>query len=82
MPSTAKIDPARETVDQLPEQLPVFPLEGALLLPRGQLPLNIFEPRYLAMIEDVLKTPHRLIDIKIILKSSEPWVNFQKEKLF
>ena len=43
-----------ETVDDLPEQLPVFPLEGALLLPRGQLPLNIFEPRYLSMFEDAL----------------------------
>ncbi len=36
----------------LPEALPVFPLTGALLLPRGVLPLNIFEPRYLAMIRD------------------------------
>ncbi|ODN70893.1 LON peptidase substrate-binding domain-containing protein [Methylobrevis pamukkalensis] len=35
----------------LPGEIPVFPLEGALLLPRGQLPLNIFEPRYLAMID-------------------------------
>ena len=43
-----------ETVDDLPEKLPVFPLEGALLLPRGQLPLNIFEPRYLSMFEDAL----------------------------
>ena len=43
-----------ETVDDLPEQIPVFPLEGALLLPRGQLPLNIFEPRYLSMFEDAL----------------------------
>ena len=34
--------------------LPIFPLSGALLLPRGQLPLNIFEPRYLNMIEDAL----------------------------
>ena len=42
-----------ETVDDLPEQLPVFPLEGALLLPRGQLPLNIFEPRYLSMFEEL-----------------------------
>ena len=39
----------------LPETIPVFPLPGALLLPRGQLPLNIFEPRYLAMIDDALK---------------------------
>ena len=35
--------------------IPVFPLPGALLLPRGQMPLNIFEPRYLAMIDDALK---------------------------
>ncbi len=38
----------------LPEVFPVFPLGGALLLPRGRLPLNIFEPRYLAMTEDAL----------------------------
>lgn len=38
----------------LPPELPIFPLSGALLLPRGRLPLNIFEPRYLAMVEDVL----------------------------
>src|SRR5271168_4947492 len=38
----------------LREEFPVFPLPGALLLPRGRLPLNIFEPRYLAMVEDSL----------------------------
>ena len=38
-----------------PTVIPVFPLPGALLLPRGQMPLNIFEPRYLAMIDDALK---------------------------
>jgi Lon protease-like protein len=38
----------------LPSVLPIFPLTGALLLPRGQLPLNIFEPRYLAMTRDAL----------------------------
>jgi Lon protease-like protein len=38
----------------LPQELPIFPLGGALLLPRGRLPLNIFEPRYLHMIEDAL----------------------------
>ncbi|MEJ5081000.1 MULTISPECIES: LON peptidase substrate-binding domain-containing protein [unclassified Ochrobactrum] len=38
----------------IPELVPVFPLKGALLLPGGQLPLNIFEPRYLEMIEDAL----------------------------
>jgi Lon protease-like protein len=40
--------------DDLPTQFPVFPLPGALLLPHGKLPLNIFEPRYLAMTEDAL----------------------------
>jgi Lon protease-like protein len=38
-----------------PEAIPVFPLAGALLLPRGQMPLNIFEPRYVAMIDDALR---------------------------
>jgi Lon protease-like protein len=45
----------------LPDTIAVFPLSGALLLPRAKMPLHIFEPRYLAMIEDCLKTPHRLI---------------------
>jgi uncharacterized protein len=45
----------------LPENIPVFPLPGALLLPRGQMPLNIFEPRYLAMVDDSLRDGHRLI---------------------
>jgi Lon protease-like protein len=45
----------------LPPVIPIFPLPGALLLPRGQLPLNIFEPRYLAMIDDSLRDGHRLI---------------------
>ncbi len=40
---------------ELPAVIPVFPLPGALLLPRGQLPLNIFEPRYLAMIDDAIR---------------------------
>lgn len=43
-----------EMISELPETVPVFPLEGVLLLPRGQLPLNIFEPRYLQMFEDAL----------------------------
>lgn len=45
----------------LPAAIPVFPLPGALLLPRGQMPLNIFEPRYLEMIDDSLRSGHRLI---------------------
>jgi Lon protease-like protein len=46
---------------ELPPVIPVFPLPGALLLPRGQMPLNIFEPRYLAMIDDAFASRHRLI---------------------
>ncbi len=45
----------------MPEVISVFPLPGALLLPRGQMPLNIFEPRYLAMVDDALRDGHRLI---------------------
>lgn len=45
----------------LPDKIAVFPLPGALLLPRSRLPLHIFEPRYLQMFEDTLKTQHRLI---------------------
>jgi Lon protease-like protein len=44
----------------LPDSIPVFPLAGALLLPRGQMPLNIFEPRYVQMIDAALRGP-RLI---------------------
>lgn len=40
--------------EDLPDTLPLFPLPGALLLPRGQMPLNIFEPRYLAMVDAAL----------------------------
>ncbi|MDG1472214.1 MAG: LON peptidase substrate-binding domain-containing protein [Ascidiaceihabitans sp.] len=45
----------------LPDTLPVFPLPGALLLPRARLPLHLFEPRYLQMFDDALKTETRLI---------------------
>lgn len=45
----------------LPDVLPLFPLPGVLLLPRARLPLHLFEPRYLAMLEDCLRTDHRLI---------------------
>ena len=38
----------------LPQVIPVFPLDGVLLLPRGQLPLNVFEPRYLNMVDDAM----------------------------
>ncbi|MEM9146037.1 MAG: LON peptidase substrate-binding domain-containing protein [Pseudomonadota bacterium] len=51
----------RFALSDLPETLAIFPLPGALLLPRARLPLNIFEPRYLAMLDDALKTEHRMI---------------------
>ncbi|MDA5092888.1 LON peptidase substrate-binding domain-containing protein [Aliiroseovarius sp. KMU-50] len=49
------------TPADLPDTIPLFPLAGALLLPRGRLPLHVFEPRYLAMVDDVLKTSGRVI---------------------
>jgi len=53
---TAMFNPA-----DLPDVIPLFPLPGALMLPRSRLPLHLFEPRYLAMLDDILKTPGRLI---------------------
>src|SRR6187399_1993231 len=47
----------------MPATIPVFPLPGALLLPRGQMPLNIFEPRYIAMIDDAMRDGHRMIGV-------------------
>jgi uncharacterized protein len=57
----APIDRYRRPAD-LPVQIPLFPLRGVILLPRATLPLNLFEPRYLAMIEDVI-AGSRLIGI-------------------
>ena len=54
---------------QLPEELNIFPLAGALLLPRGRLPLNIFEPRYLNMVLDSLGE-NRMIGMVQTLESS------------
>jgi Lon protease-like protein len=45
----------------LPRRMPIFPLTGALLVPGGRMPLNIFEPRYLAMVRHALAQPDRLI---------------------
>ena len=46
---------------KLPQNIPLFPLPGALLLPNSRLPLNIFEPRYISMVEDTIATKSRLI---------------------
>jgi len=62
----------RFALADLPEVIPVFPLPGALLLPRARLPLNIFEPRYLAMLDDVLRSDHRLIGMVQPYEGVEP----------
>ena len=56
------------TLDDLPQTVPIFPLTGALLLPRGALPLNVFEPRYLAMVDSAISGT-RLIGM---IQPSEP----------
>jgi Lon protease-like protein len=61
--------------EDCPPVIPVFPLAGALLLPRGQMPLNIFEPRYLAMIDDAIRS-HRIIG----MIQPEPETGRQPEK--
>jgi uncharacterized protein len=53
-------NPFEPIFERLPETLPIFPLSGVLLLPGGKLPLNVFEPRYLAMVFDAL-AGHRMI---------------------
>jgi Lon protease-like protein len=67
--------------DALPDVIAVFPLPGALLLPRGQMPLNIFEPRYLAMIEDALRSSHRMIGM-IQPDPAHPGADQNKPNLF
>tara|TARA_Y100000389_G_C17400956_1_gene485275 strand:- start:145 stop:789 length:645 start_codon:yes stop_codon:yes gene_type:complete len=49
------------SLDNLPKKIPIFPLTGAVLFPKTQLPLNIFEPRYVQMLNAALATPHKLI---------------------
>ncbi len=55
-----KTNPFVTPFDALPETLPIFPLTGALVMPGAELPLNIFEPRYLNMVNDAL-AGHRMI---------------------
>lgn len=66
------LDRPRVTVPEtLPGTLAVFPLPGALLLPGGQLPLNIFEPRYLNMVEDALAPPRLIGMIQPVAEKDE-----------
>ncbi|MGK0272559.1 MAG: Lon protease-like protein [Cocleimonas sp.] len=55
-----KISPFMQTFEQLPNTLPIFPLNNAVVMPGGHLPLNIFETRYLNMLQDAMQS-HRLI---------------------
>jgi uncharacterized protein len=63
--------------EDCPSVIPVFPLPGALLLPRGQMPLNIFEKRYLAMVDEVLKAD-RIIGMVQPDADNDPLANVPK----
>jgi len=65
-----KHSPFMSTFEQLPDTLPIFPLPNAIVMPGSNLPLNIFEPRYLNMIQDVMKT-HQMVGM-IQPKNHEP----------
>ena len=67
--SRSPFDPDFEA---LPARLPIFPLPGALLLPGGRLPLNIFEPRYLEMFEEALGGPRLIGMIQPNVETGEP----------
>ncbi|WP_368413501.1 LON peptidase substrate-binding domain-containing protein [Dongia sp.] len=60
-PGPSNLGPFDPGYADLPQELPIFPLTNALLLPGGRLPLNVFEPRYLAMVRAALQSPDRLI---------------------
>ena len=58
--------------EELPTELPIFPLSKVVLLPNGSLPMTIFEPRYLQMIFDALATPERMIGMVLPQISHSP----------
>jgi Lon protease-like protein len=60
-PGPTSLGPFDPLYPELPTALPIFPLTGAVLLPGGRLPLNVFEPRYLALTRHALMHPARLI---------------------
>ena len=78
--------PFEPNFEDLPKQIPLFPLSGALLLPGGRLPLNIFEPRYLAMVKDAMATSGRLIGMiqtqSHLQKADGQKAGGQKDELF
>ena len=64
--------------DSLPNTIPIFPLAGAIVMPGVQLPLNIFEPRYLNMVQDALATDHIIGMIQPIRDRDEEEVPLQQ----
>jgi hypothetical protein len=61
----------RLTASSLPDTIPVFPIQGCVLLPGGRLPLNVFEPRYKALVENALMTRQRLMGMIQPLHNSD-----------
>ena len=57
---------------ELPQVIPVFPLPGSILLSRGQLPLNVFEPRYLNMVDDAMAGDRIIGLIQPLISAPEP----------
>jgi Lon protease-like protein len=55
--------PFDPSLEDLPQEIPIFPLTGAVILPGGYIPLNVFEPRYINMVLDAMRTPTRLIGV-------------------
>jgi Lon protease-like protein len=55
--------PFDPSLEDLPQEIPIFPLRGAMILPGGYIPLNVFEPRYINMVLDAMRTPTRLIGV-------------------
>ena len=62
------------SIAQLPEAIPIFPLAGVLLLPFARLPLNIFEPRYLAMVRHALATDWPMPALAPVTRATAPSV--------
>lgn len=63
------------TAEDFPDVMPVFPLAGALLLPGSQLPLNIFEPRYLAMIDHALGSDRTICMVQPAQAGPDPYAD-------
>ena len=74
MPRSPFIPPFKS----LPNTIPIFPLAGAIVMPGVQLPLNIFEPRYLSMVEDALANDHIIGMIQPVRDDDEESVHLQR----